>query len=532
MKKALLVLGALFMLSAGAAYSQDEGDPLAVATYRKISSKILNEERTIAVSLPYLYDRLGKRYPVLYILDGEDLSLASFIGMARFFSPHKIPEMIIVGVLNSNRNRDLFAAKVDGLPDTDEDGAIRFLDFLSRELIPYVDTHYRTSPHRTIYGQSAGGQFALFSLLTDPEVFDAYLASSPVIGYSDQVMLNKAEAFFQPGKILNKSLYVYYGKTDYRSVTEKIPLLESIISKNPPQGFAWKIKAVDGTHVPRESFHELITMLYPDWSPVQRPTIIPSQGELLKGEILSARIIGGPDPVHYTVDGEEPSARSPVYAGPIPIDRATTLKARSVRPGLQETRTTEAQFKVIDRLRPSRKARAPRRGLRFRYFERQNFQLPDRIEGTPKKSGLVPSIDLGIRDRSEIYMIEYDGYIKVPKSGRYRLTLRSTSAKFFLDQDLVIACDGLAPQETARDLCLESGYHPLRMITDCLLEPSHVLELFWEGPGIGRQIIPAQAFYHERSDAGPVPLEAGAKDDKILSDHKRFDIKRNMKTFE
>jgi len=61
-------------------------------------------------------------------------------------------------------------------------------------------------------------------------------------------------------------------------------------------------------------------------------------------------------------------------------------------------------------------------------------------------------------------MIEYEGYIKVPKSGRDRLTLRSTSAKFFLDQDLVIACDGLAPQEEARDLCLESGYHPMRII--------------------------------------------------------------------
>ena len=148
-KKTLFVLGILIILSGGAASSQDEGNPLTVATYRKISSNILNEERTIAVSLPYLYDKLGKRYPVLYILDGEDLSLASFIGMARFFSPHRIPEMIIVGVLNTHRNRDLFATKVEGLPDTEEDGALRFLNFLSQELIPYIDTHYRTSPHRT-----------------------------------------------------------------------------------------------------------------------------------------------------------------------------------------------------------------------------------------------------------------------------------------------------------------------------------------------------------------------------------------------
>ena len=497
MKKTLFVLGILIILSGGAASSQDEGNPLTVATYQKISSNTLNEERTIAVSLPYLYDKLGKRYPVLYILDGEDLSLASFIGMARFFSPHRIPEMIIVGVLNTHRNRDLFATKVEGLPDTEEDGALRFLNFLSQELIPYIDTHYRTTPHRTLYGQSAGGQFAIFSLLTDPEVFDAYLASSPVIGYSDQVILNKAEAFFRQRKSLNKSFFIYYGKTDYHSVTEKIPLLESIILKNAPQGFTWKIKAVEGPHVPRESFHELIMMLYADWSPIQRPTIIPSRGELLEGQTLPVQILGGPDPVHYTVNGEEPSDGSPVYSGPIPIDRTTTLKARSIRPGLQETRVVEAQFQVVDELRSSRKVRGVRQGLTFKYIEQQVFHLPDRIAGTPKKSGVVPAIDLDVRDREQVYVIEYEGYVKVPESGRYRLTLRSTGAKFFLDQDLVVACDGLAPQEEARELCLESGYHPMRIITDTLLQPSHVLELYWEGPGIERQIIPARALYHD-----------------------------------
>lgn len=293
MKKKLFVLGTLVMLSMGNVSSQDEGNTLAIATYRKIYSQILNEERTVAVSLPYLYERLGKRYPVLYILDGEDLTLTSFIGMARFLSPHRIHEMIIVGVLNTNRNRDLFATSVEGLPDTKDDGALRFLSFLSKELIPYIDTNYRTTSHRTIYGQSAGGQFVLFSLLTDPNVFDAYLASSPVIGYTDRFILNKAEAFFQPEKTLNKTLCIYYGKIDYHSVTEKIPLLESIIQKNPPQGFTWQIKAVDGTHVPRESFHELIMMLYPEWKPVQQPTIIPSQGELLKGTILTVQILGG-----------------------------------------------------------------------------------------------------------------------------------------------------------------------------------------------------------------------------------------------
>ena len=238
-------------------------------------------------------------------------------------------------------------------------------------------------------------------------------------------------------------------------------------------------------------------MLYPEWKPVLQPTISPSQGEFLKGTILPVQILGGSDPIHYPINGEEPSARSPVYSGPIPIDRTTTLKARSIRPGLQETRVAEAQFQVVDRLRPSRNLRGLHQGLKFKYIEQQVFNPPDRIDSTPNKSGVVPTINLNVRDRNQLYMIEYDGYVKVPRSGRYRLTLSTTKAKLFLDENLVIACRSLAAQETARDLCLEKGYHPIRIVTDMFLQPSHVLELFWEGPGIERQVIPAQAFYHD-----------------------------------
>lgn len=173
------------------------------------------------------------------------------------------------------------------------------------------------------------------------------------------------------------------------------------------------------------------------------------------------------------------------------------MKARSIRPGLQETRVTEAQIQVVDRFRPSRNLHGLRQGLKFKYVEQQVFNPPDRIDSTPKKSGVVPTIDLNVCDRNQPYMIEYDGYVKVSKSGKYRLTLRSTDAKLFLDQDMVITCQGLAPQEIARDLCLEAGYHSISIVTSILLQPSHIIEVFWEGPGIEKQIIPSQVFFHD-----------------------------------
>ena len=241
-KKSLLLLGILAIKIHIPAYSQNEGDHISVATYRKIYSNVLKEERTIAVSLPVDYETSGKQYPVLYILDAEYDSFNCSIGLVHFLSRYHIPEMIIIGVLNTIRNKDLWSHKIEGLPQTKNDGAKNFLSFFSEELIPFINQNYRTTQHRTIYGRSAAGHFVTYCLFTNPNLFEAYLASSPVIGFSDNQLLTKAEDFFGTHKSLFKSFFIYYGNTDYNSVIKRIPVLESIILENTPSGFNWGIK--------------------------------------------------------------------------------------------------------------------------------------------------------------------------------------------------------------------------------------------------------------------------------------------------
>jgi predicted alpha/beta superfamily hydrolase len=477
-------------------YAQNDGDLLSIATYKKIKSTILNEERTIKISLPYGYQTSGKQYPVLFTLDAENNGYANSVGLARFLNQYKIPELIIVGIMNTIRSRDLYSWKIGGIKETTENGADNFLNFISEELIPYIDKNYRTTKYRIIYGASAGGQFAIYSMITKPDLFEAYLASSPALGYSESPLLQKAESFFKDHRTFNKSFYLYMGKTDFISVTQKVSILDSLIRTYTPSGFKWEIKRVEGGHVPRESFYELMIMLFKGWEPVTRPVIIPSAGEFKPGGSISVEITGAKDPVHYTLDGEEPSRSSPIYNSSIQIDKSSILKAKAIRTELQEGFTSIANFLSVNNYRPAKKIKNLKNGLNYKYAEQQFFNTPDNFSDQPKKSGVVPNIDLGIRERNYSYIIQYEGYIKIPSIGQYRFSLFATDTKIFIDDSLIISIETLLPKELSMELCLDKGYHAIRIITNIVAHPDHILKLYWAGPGFKKQEIPPEVLFH------------------------------------
>ncbi|UCD06463.1 MAG: chitobiase/beta-hexosaminidase C-terminal domain-containing protein [candidate division WOR-3 bacterium] len=485
------------LLVSASLYSQSEEDKISVATYRTIYSDVLDEERTIAVALPIGYAHSDKLYPVFYMLDAEYASFASEIGLVHFLSEYQIPEMLIVGVLNTNRNRDMWSHEIEGLSNTSDNGADNFMNFFAEELIPFIDQNYRTTKHRTIYGRSGAGHFVTYCLLANPDLFDDYLVSSPVIGFSDNQLLTRAEDFFQTHTSLPKSFYIYYGDTDYNSVVERIPRLETIIRDNTPEGFKWGVKRVAGGHGPPESLYELLRLLYSDWTPVARPVITPSKGELLEGDSIIVHIDGSHDPILYTLNGDEPTRNSTRYSAPITIFKSTTIKAKSIRGDLQEGSTSSAEFLTIDKHRTAQNVTDLKPGLKYTYFEKQTFNIPDNIPEPPKKAGIAPSIDIGLRERDQFYILQFDGFIKIPQSGRYRLTIISNASIVFLDDQLISSDHGLEPTEKIQEICLEKGFHSIRIISSVLTEQIHQLDFFWEGPGITTQKIPASALYHQ-----------------------------------
>lgn len=156
-------------------FAQEVSVKLGVA--RTLKSTMLNEERKVLVHLPAGYDTSGKSYPVLYLLDGTEAFLLERIAITnRLHNGRNAPEMIIVAIENTNRNRDMMPVIAKDLPGPPR--AEAFLGFLEKELVPDIERTYRAAQPRILQGKSLSGLFTIYALLARPAAFNAYVGCS------------------------------------------------------------------------------------------------------------------------------------------------------------------------------------------------------------------------------------------------------------------------------------------------------------------------------------------------------------------
>ena len=220
----------------------------------KVYSQILNEERTISVSLPDSYGTAEKTYPVLYVLDaeGETLFPKCVSTVNDLNAKGIIPQMIVIGIWNTERNRDMIPESVSHRPGSG--GSSHFLSFIHNELMPYVHQNYRTSDYAVLYGMSNSALFAVYALLEKPETFNAVIASSPMIGHCPEHMQKKAEAFIKTDNESDLYLYMIYGTKDSPRVTKYVPDFQNYLRTHAPKGFISKLEILKGEgHVPASS---------------------------------------------------------------------------------------------------------------------------------------------------------------------------------------------------------------------------------------------------------------------------------------
>lgn len=184
-----------------------------------IHSKILNEDRKIYVHCPKSDSAdINKRFPVVYLMDGENHFelLSQYVDYLSRPDVSVMPKIIVVSIPNTNRVRDLTPTQsildYEGKPDTtarykSSGGNEVFFEFLKKELMPVIDSNYKTQSYKVFAGHSFGGISSINCMLTHPEMFDSYIAVSPSFWWDNEYLLKLTEKKLKSGSTLNKKLF-------------------------------------------------------------------------------------------------------------------------------------------------------------------------------------------------------------------------------------------------------------------------------------------------------------------------------------
>ncbi|MFC2129270.1 alpha/beta hydrolase [Bacteroidota bacterium] len=193
-----------------------------------VDSEILNETRSILIFHPERM-KANVACDLLYMLDGEWAESR----FALLEEGQETNPLIAIGIINTNRNRDMLPLKE----------AERFMDFIELELIPLLEEKFMVK-NRILYGHSFAGGFTINVMLKKPGLFDKYIASSPtpIMTFIDP------QVYIDLDHHLNKEvkLYFSYGSRDMRQVKKWAAKLHSSLHILEFEHLKWENEILEG----------------------------------------------------------------------------------------------------------------------------------------------------------------------------------------------------------------------------------------------------------------------------------------------
>ncbi len=253
-----------------------------------IKSTVLGEDRIVLIRTPPGYETNKQAYPVLYMTDGDAHIGHTASSIEFLVNNGRMPELIVVGVTNTDRTRDLTPAKSTNknaagvLQFPTAGGADNFLKFFETELIPEIEKDYRVQPYRILAGHSFGGLFAIHAMITKPALFNSYVAVSPSLQWENAEALKRAETFLQNRKDLKVTLYTSLGN-EPGPIGDNFDKFRAALGKTNIKGFEWQAERMDdedhGSVVLRSHYFGL-RKVYDGW---QGPRDLTTTGGGLKG---------------------------------------------------------------------------------------------------------------------------------------------------------------------------------------------------------------------------------------------------------
>jgi len=227
-----LLMAVSIALPATASNAIEEIRTIGKVSHISIGSKVLGENRNLLVHLPHNYIESNKRYPVLYLVDGDRHFNHAIVATQLLQSQERVPELIIVAILNSD--------KMHHEPEP-KHGKEKFSLFIKNEVMPNVDESYKTTGLNTLFGHTRAGWFTIDLLATQPKLFKNYIAASSPLQYDELDLYEKILTNSKTQKTPEKSLYFTLANEAEESklYSDAFNNFIKLLTENPPKNLDW-----------------------------------------------------------------------------------------------------------------------------------------------------------------------------------------------------------------------------------------------------------------------------------------------------
>ncbi|MGE0439261.1 MAG: alpha/beta hydrolase [Gemmatimonadales bacterium] len=232
-------------------YPNETGGAVRLLVRHRVLSPELRNFRDVIVALPPDYDETDRRYPVVYMQDGQNLfdPATAYAGDWRLTATlsdlgERGFEAIVVGIPNAGVHRlreySPFADRRRGGGQGD-----RYVRFITDTLKPMVDRAFRTDPSRaatSIAGSSMGGLISLYALFRRSDVFGAAAALSPSLWFANRAIMTWLAEIrhYRPGR-----LYVDIGLDEPDSAVADVRALRTLLTGLRPRAGVFEFDFVE-----------------------------------------------------------------------------------------------------------------------------------------------------------------------------------------------------------------------------------------------------------------------------------------------
>jgi len=178
------------------------------------------------IKLPKSYAKnMNKKYPVIYLTDAN-YAFQLVSGATRYpMNANKMEEAIIVGISyaigskhDSSRVRD-YTPTLSKAWKQHTGGAQQHMEFIENIVFEYISKNYRTDIHnRTFIGNSLGGLFGTYMLLTKPKLFKNYILGSPSYWFDNQAIFRLEAASSQKNANINANVFISIGERETKNL--------------------------------------------------------------------------------------------------------------------------------------------------------------------------------------------------------------------------------------------------------------------------------------------------------------------------